>query len=634
MNLMRKLSASELLTPYESQIDEIREIVGLTPEHFGCFYQKPIERYVELVQLSPASELHHHAHVGGMIEHNFDVVINALRIRRGLILPPGISAEDIERKKDIWTYAVFVAALLHDIGKPITDFCFVNKEGKAWDLLSTHAMPGVYEIRYRKNRVHKFHERLPMLVMHRIIEPKAIEWLNSDAEVFQNLMFFLSGEHGSTPIVSDIVQKADQLSVAGNLGGDIKKMAASTVERPLHERFLNTIKLLLSEENVLPLNRKGAAAYVCEKDNRVYFVSKRLLDEVKERMRKEGQSVPGRNDRLMDELQQFNVLISNGDRAIWRCKVRIDDWEQSLSMLCFDVSKIWPNLSERPDVPENMSVVPVEISTEPTKTKSEVAVKSKKLNKSKPEAVIKKEPVSKNNTAEATEPDPLSELDDILAIEPEQAVDNIGDYSEFNDADINDYELPNNESKSEINSPEVKKKKKIRPEKERVLPVDEKNALLEEIIVAANKGRSNTVAYHNAKVAEQSESTIEFDDPNCPAAQFVRWLVKGVSEGSIPINNPANQVHFVEEGLFMVSPAIFKTFERDAKLSWKIVQRDFTRKKLNLKNQKGENIFQYEISSRSGRNSLKIIKGILIPDPKKIGLKSSQLNEYLRIING
>lgn len=167
-----------------------------------------------------------------------------------------------------------------------------------------------------------------------------------------------------------------------------------------------------------------------------------------------------------------------------------------------------------------------------------------------------------------------------------------------------------------------------------MLPADEKKALLEEIVIAAGKGRSNTVAYHNTKVAEQAESTIEFDDPSCPAAQFVRWLVKGVSEGNIPINSPANQVHFVEEGLFMVSPAIFKTFERDSRLSWKIVQRDFTRKKINLKNQKGENIFQYEISSKSGRNSPKIIKGILIPDPQKIGLKSSQLNEYLRIING
>lgn len=616
-NFMRKLSGSELLTPYDEQISEIKEMVGVTPEHFELYYYQPIYRYAELIQLSPASELHHHSHAGGMLEHNLDVVINSLRIRRGLILPPGIDAEDIERKKDIWTYAVFVAALMHDIGKLITDLCFVDRSGRPWTLMSNHPLPEVYEVRYSKHRVHKLHERLPMLVLHRFIDEKAIEWLFSDAQVFQDLVYFLSGDHGSSPIVSEVVQKADQLSVAGNLGGDIKKVAASTQERPLHERFLNTIQVLLSEE-ALPLNRKGAAGYT--HDNLIYFVSKRLLDEVKDRMRKDGQSVPGRNDRLMDELQQFKILISNGDRAIWRCRVQIDDWEQSLSMLCFDVNKIWPSLDDRPETPSNQTVEPEESSVS-SSTKSSPKISSKEK-KGEGEAVKRPEPVKskhepKSIVKKRPEPvviDELTEMDGLLddLVGQNQQDDLIGNYAEFSDADVMAYE-------SSDESP--------------VEPEQSKEALLEEIKEAASKGRSNTVAYHNAKVAEQAGCLIEFDDPNCPAAQFINWLVSGVKDGKIPVNAPANQVHFVSEGLFIVSPAIFKTFERDTKMSWKVAQRDLTKKKINLKTQKGENIFQYEISSKSGRNSPKIIKGILIPDFEKIGLQTSRYNEYLRAIN-
>ncbi|WP_130537744.1 MobH family relaxase [Thiomicrorhabdus indica] len=684
IRLMKRLAANQLLTPYQDELEEIREIVGLTPEHFSHYYTKPLERYAELIQLAPASELHHHAHEGGMLEHNLQVIVNALRIRRGQILPPGVVAEDIERKKDIWTYAVFVSALLHDIGKPVTDFCYADQSGQQWDLLSTHPMPEVYEIRYRKGRVHKLHERLPMLVIHKIIDSKAVEWLASDPLVFQNLASFLSGDYSSTPILSEIIQKADQISVAENIGGDVKQVVATTAERPLHERFLHTIQLMLSEE-AIPLNRKGAAAFT--QDNRVYFVSKRLLDEVKDRMRKEGQSVPGRNDRMMDELQQFKVLIPNEDKAIWRCKVQIDDWEMNLSMLCFDAAKVWPSLEDRPELPTNQTITPIDVNGEPVNAADSKSTKTVELRSEpeKTEPVAKAQPKKKDSKAEPivtdgaskTEPESkevvperkkaqesaieeksatlpeektsgidggvFDEMDELIAM-PVPVEDLIGDFSEFaDDVDMEDFDeyIDAPVEDIELPEPEVKQPKPIMPppKVDKVVVTKEPEALIDREVVLteikekAAQGRSNSVAYHNQKVAEQADIQIEFDDPDCPAAQFIKWLRDGVASAKIPANNPANQVHFVEDGLFLVSPAIFKTFERDTRINWTIAQRDLTKKKINLKTSRGDNIFQYEISSKSGRNASRVIKGILIPNPEKIGLKSSALNEYLRLIN-
>lgn len=44
-------------------------------------------------------------------EHALELTRRVLRLRQGVYLPPGASAEDIYRLRDVWTYAVLVTAL-------------------------------------------------------------------------------------------------------------------------------------------------------------------------------------------------------------------------------------------------------------------------------------------------------------------------------------------------------------------------------------------------------------------------------------------------------------------------------------------------------------------------------------------
>ncbi len=46
------------------------------------------------------------------------------------------------------------------------------------------------------------------------------------------------------------------------------------------------------------------------------------------------------------------------------------------------------------------------------------------------------------------------------------------------------------------------------------------------------------------------------------AKQFMRWVGNGITNGSIRINDAAALVHFVEEGMLLVTPRIFKEFAR------------------------------------------------------------------------
>gem|GEM_PF-2068952 len=48
--------------------------VSMSQDLFNKLYRQPIERYAELVQNLPASESHHHAHLGGMLDHGLEVI--------------------------------------------------------------------------------------------------------------------------------------------------------------------------------------------------------------------------------------------------------------------------------------------------------------------------------------------------------------------------------------------------------------------------------------------------------------------------------------------------------------------------------------------------------------------------------
>lgn len=67
------------------------------------------------VQQLPASEAHHHCDRGGLLAHGLEVALHALKLRRGHLLPQRADTEEIVAKRDIWTFAIFSAALLHDI---------------------------------------------------------------------------------------------------------------------------------------------------------------------------------------------------------------------------------------------------------------------------------------------------------------------------------------------------------------------------------------------------------------------------------------------------------------------------------------------------------------------------------------
>lgn len=327
-----------LLARHVNLTQAIRNMVGLPADHWRKLYAPMLEGYAGFVQLLPASEAHHHCGPGGLLRHGLEVAHEALKLRRTTLLPLGAAAETVAQQQDAWTYACAAGALLHDLGKPITD-TLVFIDNQRWHPLAGPLPVGVrYRIEFNPQRRHHQHERIPPLLARYLLPDAGLAWLSEENEILIAWLATIQGDIDQAGPLGAIIAKADGISVAQDLAGSQRVQLPTARARPLADRLLTGLRYLLTEGS-LPLNRPGAAGFLHRED--LWLVSKRILDALREHLIQEGQTgVPSRNDRLMDELQQHGLIVANGDRAIWHCQVTIGEWSQQLTCLRFPAGRI------------------------------------------------------------------------------------------------------------------------------------------------------------------------------------------------------------------------------------------------------------------------------------------------------
>lgn len=184
-------------------VDNLRIRLGLPPDVYGRAVQPVIEAYAEFVQLLPDAESPKHSESGGLFREAIERTSLALDYRRGQILPPNAAPEAIGEQSHRWTYAVFVAALLHDIATVTARLrvTICDRRGTV-TLWFPHAgsLPALGATRYRVEFVDssapqaEIFSKLPVLLFKRFVPLFIQEWLVTDATLTRELSSLLSGE--------------------------------------------------------------------------------------------------------------------------------------------------------------------------------------------------------------------------------------------------------------------------------------------------------------------------------------------------------------------------------------------------------------------------------------------------------
>ena len=617
---------AEVLTQLRLQghIDGCRERMGFDAALFQNDCLPVILQAAEWAQLLPASESHHHAQPGGLVTHMMESAVHALRFRQGYLLPVGAAPEDIPERRHRWTYAVFLAALLHDIGRPMADLQIpvwrANKPSGAWQPLAgslidqglTH-----YSVSFEITRDYDLHKKLPVILLQRLVPPHVLAWLAADAQLMTELTSYLSGDESYKGALCEIVTLADSESVRSNLLLGPRTRFASAKAEPLIERLMQALRLML-EEGRLSLNRAGAHGWV--HDGHIWFVSKRLADDVRQFLteRESSEGIPGKdkNDRLFDTWQEYGALRPTPDnRAVWHVMVRLDEgWEQRLTVLCFALDKLFASPAAYPEsmrgkvIADFSEAAGIESNpdTETVFLESQESVAAidadqlelPNLNRSAPVTTPTESPVRSNAALPPLRaPAPAAVLRDT---KPQQA---------RNEGFLDDADAASPRAAKPRPPPQAAALKPIAP---------------------AGQTAAPRIGGPNKK------------EPTGAAIRFMRWIQEGLADGSLSYNRADAMIHFVEEGMMLVSPVIFRRFaelfgeEGDGTPSDRAgsklgtgIQRQLTNAGWHLvSGEKKSNIQRYLVIGANGEGK-KLISGVVILDPAQYVNPLPQVNPVI-----
>lgn len=578
--LLRPESAATLLaTPRRQKLlEHIWQRTSLSRRQFAVLYRAPLERYAVLVQQFPASESHHHAYPGGMLDHGLESIAYALKLRQSYLLPVGAQPETQAAQAEAWTAGAAYAAMLHDIGKIAVDLHVEYADGKRW--YPWHGpLEHAYRFRYRRDRAYRLHGAAAGLLYTDILDKAVLDWLCGFPELWASLLYVLAGQYEHAGVLGELVQQADRASVAQELGGDPAK-ARVAPKHALQRKLLDGLRYLLKEE--LKLNQPQASDGWLTQDA-LWLVSKTVCDKLRAHLLSQGiEGIPSTNIAVFNVLQDHGIVQPTADnKAIWKATVTSDSWSHSFTFLKLAPALIWES-GERPApfigairIEENAGVNTDDVITTPTTTPS---------------------PSSRAATSTRVDniaaPDIQASSDDAVG----SALALLGDVSYAT-------------SKAEdVSNASVKTATKLQP---------------------APPPSADACASHN--------STIDLEDSL--GAQFITWLRKSIHTRSLKINDAKALIHTVAGTAYLVSPGIFQRYiqehtdiarlARQKKMTdWEWVQKNFERLHMHKKQNSGLNIWTCEVT---GARKSRRVHGYLLTDGQSIFAEVPADNPYLRL---
>ncbi|WP_342595537.1 MobH family relaxase [Salinicola lusitanus] len=544
------------------------DMTSLTQFVFDEYLLAPIRRYAELVQLLPASESHHHAYPGGMLDHALEMACYGLRLRQRHLLPSGAKPEDQSSAGELWSAAVIYGALMHDVAKTLVDIEIHLEDGNEWRLWHG-AIPAPYRVRYRSGREYHLHTAVNPLLGEQVLGAKVLDWMMTQPKLFSLFMYTITGHTEQGGIIAELIHQADRASVAKALGGDPIQALSAPVES-IQRKLAEGLRYLVREQ--FKLNQKGGTGWLTEEA--LWLVSPKAVNELKTHLYAQGiKSIPGDLNRLYGELQAHGLIeeVSEG-KSVWKCDIVDGEWKQSFNMIKVPSTLIW-GVEGKPESFRGKVTIKGEGAPEPKMQPEELSTTS-----NEPEAPAK--PLSKVSPSSDTLDD------DVMALFPEISAEDMQESEKVQIAGT-----PEPANSSELDASVSAKNDDSRPK----------------------------------------STTQDVNNNSDLGKRFWQWLKMGVADHSIVINDTKAPIHTVEGTYFLVSPGIFKRFsikvlgEED---QWKAVQKRFQKLGLHIRTQ-GQNIHNVSVE---GPNKTRQLKGYLIKDPRELSQRIPPDNWVLTLL--
>lgn len=585
-NKLPVLSFDQLinLLGQDNRMRAIKQLTGVGADHFVFLYKPVIENFVEACQLLPASASHHHSGLGGLVIHTLEVIERALKIRKKHELPQNTDPETIAAQEHVWTYGVFLGAILHDAAKLVTSYRLVLDNKSDWNpygkrIHETGAK--TYKIEFIKSP-YGLHSKLGATFFY-LIPAAGRQWIAKYTTLMAQLTSYLQNDPFEAGVIGDIVRESDGYSVAQNIktGGDRTRLSnAPTI--PLVDRLMTALRQLLENQEIKVNTSGGSVGWV--EGAYTYMVCAVTADKIIGYLRTAGATdIPTDNTRIFDILQEHGFIVPNSaGKAVWAMKVigpvisgKPSFGPYNLTMLKFETSKLF-HPAHRPP-PFDGKVVTNDTDTKHIDSEPKETVTDADNKKVDPETA---------NNQQKPETDKYTYNSETTHNQQKSETDNIVNKHEFDPEDP--FAPTNGSCASNFSS------------------------------VAGNKHDSGTDINSVSDDYDPGAGPQGIMDPEI-GKHFINWLRFSLENKKIKVNKPNARVHIVKEGVLLVTPQIFKEYiERfglrensDNEMeAVKRVQNRVQKLKLHIKTVNNMNFHFYNVV---GTNKKSKINGYLFP---------------------
>lgn len=339
------LSADQLLkrVSIDTRLNDWRTLMAFHDTAFNDLIQSPFFRYVEAIQLCPASEADHHAGPGGLLAHTYDVISLALKRRRGLQLPLGGTVEQIRDQRHLWTYAIFAAGLLHDIGKLMGSIriClrFRNNTFMLWTPqdkpLKEFDQAVSYSVEFIKTP-YSYHTQIA-LTLFDFLPQTGRAWLARDQTIMMQLCAYLRGDRFESGVIGEVLEQADMSSTAA---AQLRPAQLRFSNRPSTiERLIHFVRQWIAED-VIRINKNGGMAW-CTGEY-IYIVCRALADKIIKHCDDANiTDLPRDPVRLYDIFQDYGFAVPTPDaKAIWNVVISCPEYTHRFTCLKFKLRRL------------------------------------------------------------------------------------------------------------------------------------------------------------------------------------------------------------------------------------------------------------------------------------------------------
>lgn len=539
------------------------------------------------VQKLPASENHHHAYLGGLLEHSIEVATYCGRIA-GRFLYIADGEEKIGQWSALYTYAMASAGALHDVGKALTDIDVVIINGKHRTLWMPHKGPipvgSLYIYQYNTRRVHGLHELASLPLLFTLMPQAAIDWIWQKSVIRDEWLATIGGQamdKGGS--IGRCVIECDSASTGHNMqNAPLVKTSESenNFKKPgIHALTLRGILLSFRD---YPPNSDKNPFWVSQ--HYVACVCPRFIEIIKAALGTDAQYLPDNSSLVYDALQDRGVLIPNiAGKAVHA--LAFNQGQRPLSVILIKREHIDPEMRLPvyggqllcPSMPQDLHhSAPGKSSNLGTQTQQSTSKSKDETSRTSTSAAPK--PITPSRTSAPDAPKPIT---------PSTTGQEISSHNRPIKDDSKKQDLVESRGDA-IPQQQVAKADSLIPNSDNTVPPDSGSEMthLDESVVSqeygeyrdidqnafrdflnsSDRAREAADAEHKPSVIVQPESE-ELQMENEESKRklmtelFIDWLRASILTKKLLVNQRGGVVHFVEGNrLAIVSPSIFHRY--------------------------------------------------------------------------